>query len=268
MLVSAAAAVSPYPVNAQTPLSGRITATGSSTISPLLLEIAKRFETQHAGVRVDIQTGGSSRGINDAILGTASIGMSSRALKAAEAEKVTSHVIARDGVVMLAHASNSVGNLTSEQIIAIYKGEATNWKAVGGADASITVINRAGGRAELEQFTEFFSVKAADLKASIVSGENAHGIKSVAADPNAIIYMSVGASERAAASGEKIKLLRWNGIDASSKTVADGTLPMNRPLILVTRPTRVDAATAAFVAYTKSAAVHDLIEQFAYVPIR
>ena len=44
-------------------LSGHLTLTGSSTIAPMAQEIASRFEQAHPGVRVDVQTGGSSRGI-------------------------------------------------------------------------------------------------------------------------------------------------------------------------------------------------------------
>ena len=47
-------------------LSGRLTLTGSSTIAPMAQEIASRFEQAHPNVRVDVQTGGSSRGIRDA----------------------------------------------------------------------------------------------------------------------------------------------------------------------------------------------------------
>jgi phosphate transport system substrate-binding protein len=262
-------ALSSWPLSAtpQHPLSGRITLTGSSTVAPLVSEIAKRFEKLHPMVRVDVQTGGSSRGITDALRGTATIGMSSRALKLSEAETLRQHIIARDGVALLVHASNPIDNLTDAQVLAIYKGEIKSWSKVGGLDAAITVINRAGGRAELEQFTEYFNVKSADLTASIVSGENQHGIKSVAGDPNAIVYMSVGASERAIAGGEKIKILRWNGIEASSKTVANGTLPLNRPLILVTRPDVTNPVADAFVTFARSGAVHDLVVQFSYVPV-
>jgi len=42
-------------------LRGKLTLTGSSTVAPLVGEIAKRFETQHPDVRIDVQTGGSSR---------------------------------------------------------------------------------------------------------------------------------------------------------------------------------------------------------------
>ena len=62
----------------------KIVITGSSTVAPLIAEIGKRFEEKNPGVRVDVQTGGSSRGINDARSGLANIGMASRALKDGE----------------------------------------------------------------------------------------------------------------------------------------------------------------------------------------
>jgi phosphate transport system substrate-binding protein len=248
-------------------LVGKVTASGSTTVSPLMAEIAKRLEEKNPDLRIDIQTGGSSRGINNAIKGAADIGMTSRALKDAEKPGVTAIKIALDGVVMLVHASNPVTNLTDAQVLAIFKGEAKNWKDVGGKDAPITVINRAEGRSELELITEYFKIKPADIKPSLVSGENQHGIKSVANDPNAIIYMSVGASEFAISEGEKLKVVSWNGIEATSKNVANGTLPVTRPLILVIKD---DASplVRAVVDYARSKDVKDLVLGFSYVEVQ
>ncbi len=58
----------------------RLLTTGASTMGPLVAEIAKRFEQQHPGVRIDVQTGGSSRGVADARSGLAGIGMGSPGL--------------------------------------------------------------------------------------------------------------------------------------------------------------------------------------------
>ena len=56
-------------------LQGKLVLTGSSTVAPLAAEIAKRYETEHSGVRIDVQSGGSSRGIADARQGVANVGM-------------------------------------------------------------------------------------------------------------------------------------------------------------------------------------------------
>ena len=77
----------------------KLTLTGSSTVAPLALEIAKRFESLHPGIRVDVQSGGSSRGLADARQGLSDIGMVSRALKPGEND-VLAFPIARDGIAM------------------------------------------------------------------------------------------------------------------------------------------------------------------------
>ncbi len=45
--------------------------TGSSTVAPLAAEIGRRYESEHPQVRVDVQTRGSSRGVNDVRRGLA-----------------------------------------------------------------------------------------------------------------------------------------------------------------------------------------------------
>jgi len=125
--------------------------TGSSTVAPLTLEIAKRYEQLHPGVRIDVQTGGSTRGIIDARRGLADIGMVSRRLKVSERD-LEAHTIALDGISIILHRDNSVQTLSNEQIIKIYTGKISNWSSLGGPDQSITVVNKAEGRSTLALF--------------------------------------------------------------------------------------------------------------------
>ena len=89
--------------------------TGSSTVAPLVLEIAKLYEKTHMGVRIDVQTGGSSRGINDARRGLADIGMVSRALKPSEKD-LSPYLIAMDGIAIILHKSNLVTKLSDSRM--------------------------------------------------------------------------------------------------------------------------------------------------------
>ena len=73
----------------------KIVITGSSTVAPLISEIGKRFESLHSGIRVDVQTGGSSRGIADTRNGLADIGMVSRALTSQESDLQSQHGCSR-----------------------------------------------------------------------------------------------------------------------------------------------------------------------------
>jgi len=243
----------------------RLVLTGSSTVAPLALEIGKRFERRNVGMRVDVQSGGSSRGIADARSGLANIGMASRALKSEEND-LTAFTIAMDGIGVILHKSNPVVTLTDAQIKSIYTGQVTNWYAVGGPNRPITVVNKAEGRSTLELFLSYFALKNSEIKAQVVIGDNQQGIKTVAGNPGAIGYVSIGSAEFEAKQGAPIKLLPMAGIAATVTNVRDGRFPLSRPLNLVVK-TAPAGATKTFIDFAQSKAVHDLIEAQFFVPL-
>lgn len=244
---------------------GKLAITGSSTVAPLVAEIGKRFESQHPGVRIDVQTGGSSRGVADARSGLADIGMVSRALRPDEAD-LHGVAIARDGIAVILHATNPVTALSDAQVAAIYTGRITHWRELGGSDAPITVVNKAEGRSTLELFLHYFKLASPAVKAHVVIGDNEQGIKTVAGNPDAIGYVSVGAAEYSATQRVPIKLLPMNGVEASIAAVKDGSFPLSRPLTLITR-TEPAGLAKAFIDYARSPAVHDLVGRLYFVPL-
>lgn len=243
----------------------KITLTGSSTVAPLTLEIGKRFEKLNKGVRVDVQTGGSGRGISDARSGQAMIGMASRALKADEKD-LLAFTIALDGICVILHKSNPVSKLSDEQIKAIYTGQIRNWKEVGGKDAPITVVNKAEGRSTLELFLGYFALKNSDVKAQVVIGDNQQGIKTVSGNPDSIGYVSIGTAEFEEQDGTPIKLLAMNGIAPSVENVRNGTFPLSRPLNLLTK-SAPQGLVKRFLDFAQSKEVHDLVKDQYFVPL-
>ncbi|MBL4846395.1 MAG: phosphate ABC transporter substrate-binding protein [Planctomycetes bacterium] len=243
----------------------KLVLTGSSTVAPLAAEIGKRFEALHPGVRVDVQTGGSSRGIRDAREQVADIGMVSRALKEGE-QDLLSFSIARDGVCLIVHQDNPVAALSDAQVVAIYTGQIRNWKEVGGKDAPITVVNKAEGRSTLELFLHHFKLKNSQIEAHVVIGDNEQGVKTVAGNPDALGYVSIGTAEYDATHGVEIKLLPVGGVAASIETVENGTFPLSRPLNLVFRG-EPEGVARLFLDYARSEEVQDLVRNQYFVPI-
>lgn len=242
-----------------------LTLSGSSTIAPLVGEIAKRYESQHLSVRVDVQMGGSSRGINDARRGLADIGMVSRVLKPSE-QDLTPYLIAMDGIGIIIHKSNTVATLSDEQIFAIYTGKTRNWIQVGGPDKTITVVNKAEGRSTLELFLHHFALKNSQIKAHVVIGDNQQGIKTVAGNPGAIGYVSIGTAEYEETRGTPIRLLSMAGQPATVEAVAKGRYPLSRQLNLVVK-TKPSGRVLDFITFAQSTEVRDLIEsQFFVAP--
>lgn len=244
--------------------ASRLSVTGSTTMAPLMTEIAKRFQALHPDIRIEVQMGGSGRGISDARQGKADIGMVSRALGEGERD-LYSMPIARDGVAIIVHQENPVNSLSDRQLVDIYSGRIANWRQVGGSDAPLRALAAPpeGGSSEL--FSHYLQLPYDQIKAPERIGPNAERIKAVATDPHAIVYVSVGEAERKARDGVPIKLLTIGGVPASSKNVRNGNYPLSRPLALVTRGTP-SGKGRAFIEYCVSSQITDLVLAFDFVP--
>ncbi|MEY2540153.1 MAG: phosphate transport system substrate-binding protein [Verrucomicrobiota bacterium] len=243
---------------------GKIRLTGSSTMAPLIEALGKRFQRLHRKVVIEVETGGSARGIHDVREGSCNIGMVGRPLKEEERDLI-GFPIARDGVCLIVHKDNPVKSLSSQQVARIYTGQITNWKEVGGNDADITAINRPEGRAQSELFTQYFKIKSGDFKVAGVAGDNEEGVKAVVENHNAIVYMSVGEVDIKVGQGAPIKSLLMDGIPATSRNVRNGHFPIQRPLMLVAR-TLPSGLMKAFVDFALSPNATEIIRECSFVP--
>lgn len=124
-------AESPAEYTQQNGLSGRIVLAGSTSVSPVMETLADAYKEMYPDVEIEIQQTGSGAGITSTIEGACDIGMASRAIKDEElAEGLEPTQIALDGIAVIVNTENSVDNLTSDQIRAIFTGETTSWDDV------------------------------------------------------------------------------------------------------------------------------------------
>lgn len=239
--------------------------TGSSTVAPLVNEIGKQYEQERPDIRVDVQTGGSSRGIADARAGSADIGMVSRALTEKEAD-LQNFQIASDGIAMIVHKDNPITELSRDQIKKIYIKQMTQWSDVGAQNAPITVVNKAEGRSTLEVFQAFFEFEPKAIKADVIIGDNQQGIKTVIANPNAIGYVSIGAAQIEIERGEPLKLLPMEGVAPTLENVKNASYPLSRELNLVVQG-EPEPAVKQFIDYATSNQVNSLVKDQQLIPV-
>lgn len=111
--------------------SGKIVVAGSSSVTPVMEKLKEAYLEKNPDVTIEIQQSDSSTGMSDTIDGTCDIGMASRELKDSEIESgLTSTVIAMDGIAVIVNNDNPAGNLTSDQVKAIFTGESTVWSDI------------------------------------------------------------------------------------------------------------------------------------------
>lgn len=266
LILSACEKPSANTTNHKSPdLSGKLTITGSSTVAPLASELAKKFEESHKLVKIDVQTGGSSRGIADVRRHISDIGMVSRQLKNTEND-LTPHLLAIDGVSIIVNTANPVTELTMQQIRDIYQKKITNWASITGVDKDIIVINKAEGRSTLEVFTHHFGLKNSEIKPDSIIGDNEQGVKLVAGNPHAIAYVSIGTAEYSSNHGVKIKALPLNGVPATTKTLTDNQFPLRRELNFVTIGNLSPLANA-FLSFSRSPDANSIIKEYGFVAL-
>jgi phosphate transport system substrate-binding protein len=224
---------------ADKPLSGKLEISGSTSVQELAEQLAEAFEEANTGVTVTVQGGGSSVGVQNVTDGLSDIGNASRALKDSEKEKgLVEHIIARDGVAAIVHPSNGVSDLTAAQITAIFKGEITNWKDVGGSDAEIIVIIRESSSGTREAFTTLFKLSEKNAEGKEVHlytekalecNDNGSMMTNVAGKETAIGFCSVGSLN------DTVKGLKIEGVDPTIPNIKDGSYIYWRPFVMATK---------------------------------
>lgn len=107
---------------------GKIVVAGSTSVTPVMEKLAEAYENINSKVSIEIQSTGSSAGIQAAIEGSADLAMASRELKDSELTELTAEVIAIDGIAIIVNNDNPVGDISLEQIKSVYIGETAVWK--------------------------------------------------------------------------------------------------------------------------------------------
>jgi phosphate transport system substrate-binding protein len=217
-------------------MAGNIVIKGSTTVLPIAQKVAEAYMKQNPDVKITISGGGSGNGLKAIIDGSTDIATSSRFIQDKEiklsVEKGVYPVpfaVAYDCIVPVVHPSNKIESLSIDQLKAIYKGEITNWKAVGGADGKIVVISRDTSSGTYEVWEEKVLNKERVFPGSLLQASSGAVIQAISKNKNAIGYDGIGYIN------DTVKPLSINGVKGTPETALDGTFPVSRALYMFTK---------------------------------
>ncbi|MDD1715913.1 MAG: phosphate ABC transporter substrate-binding protein [Methanolinea sp.] len=245
-----------------------IKVTGSTTVLPIAQKAADVYMGTHSNADIQVTGGGSSVGVQAAGEKTADIGMSSRDVKADELTKYPDLVvtpIGKDGVAIIVNPANSVASLTTAQVKAIYNGNYTNWREVGGPDMTIVVVGRDSASGTREYFTS--SVMGGQNSVPTMLEKNSNGAvkQTITQTPGAIGYVGLGFVDTA------VKAVRINtdsgAFEPTVDNVLSGKYPLSRSLYLLTsgQPTGL---AKAYIDFILSSEGQGLLTEEGFVPLR
>ena len=227
---------------------------GSTSMEKVIGALGESFMNENKGVTFTYNPTGSGSGIKAVSEGRCDIGLSSRALKDEEtAEGLVGTVLAYDGIAIIVNPANPVEDLTMEQIAAIYTGEITNWKEVGGNDAPIVLIGREAGSGTRDGFeTITGTAEKCQYRQELTSTGDV--ITTVAANPDAIGYASLASVKNT------VKAVSVAGVVPSEETVKDGSYVIQRPFVLVTKEgTALSETAQKFFDYVTSPEAAEIV---------
>ena len=238
-----------------------VTISGSTSVGPLAEKLAMKYQEQN-DVKIEVNQIGSSAGITNAISGVSQIGMSSRDLKQEEKDSnLQELIIAYDGIVVVAHPSNPVKDLTMEQVKQIFTGEITNWKEVGGKDMEIVVVSREDGSGSRDAFQEIVGYESGQLiKNAIVASGNGNIKTTVAMNKHAIGFISFEYVD------ESVSTMDINGVQAKAENVLAGQYELSRPFLFVHKED-VPEAAKQFMEFILTPEGQKVVESAGAIPL-
>ena len=256
-------------------VAGRgITVKGSDTMVILGQRWAEQYMNKNAGQIVQVTGGGSGTGIAALINGTTDICQASRPMKQDEKLKLRDRYqtmgveipVAKDGLSIFVNEANPVKDLTIDQLKQIYTGAVTNWKQVGGKDATIILYGRENSSGTYGFFKDNVLL-GRDFAASCQTlPGTAAVVNAVSRDPNGIGYGGA-AYTKGVRDCPVRKDAKSPAIMPTAATVHDGSYPLTRYLYFYLRkPAQGDVKK--FIDWVLSPAGQKLAVEVGYYPLK
>lgn len=116
-------------------LSGTINVSGSTSLQPLMTDLAKKFESIQSAVKIIVTGGGSGTGYKNAENGVSDFGMISETFVQEKAASCTYCSVAKDGVAVIVNKANPTDEMSLKTLKNIYDVDAgenaiKTWKQV------------------------------------------------------------------------------------------------------------------------------------------
>lgn len=217
------------PKSEQSSLSGTLQMAGSTSMEKMANALSESFMQKNSGVTVNAEFIGSSAGIEALASGSADIGNSSRSLKDSEkSQGIIENIVAIDGIAVITDKSNTVSNLTKQQLTDIYTGKIKNWSELGGQSAAIVVIGREAGSGTRGAFEEILKIEDQCAYSNELDSTGAV-LSKVASTPGSIGYVSLDVID------DSINVFKLEGVEATAENIKAGAYFLQRPFVMATK---------------------------------
>jgi len=238
-----------------------------ATERAFVADLAKQYELSKLG-KVTMQPFSTISGIDAVNDGTADVAGSARPAMPGRAEEtnLTFYPVAWEAMVPITSPKNPADSVTLKQLYDIYSGQLKSWKDLGGADEPINLYAIAAPLDGVDYVLRKYIYNKGDqpVWAGRQYMNTAKLEEGVTIDPHGLGFTTLSSVW----GNKSIKILKVEGIAASTATVKDGSYPLYAPLYLAAKKDSKNfEATEKFINYASSDAGKAIIRKHQLVPI-
>ena len=225
------------------------------------------YEKSHPGVKVQILPSlGSKGGINAVLGGPIDIGLSGRPLTEEERKRGAIAIeYAKTPFIFATNKETRASNLSTNDLVEIYRGERPTWP-----DGTRT---RLVLRPESDIDTDLLKRISPGMSEAVKTALSRKGMIMALTNQESDNFVetipgSLGVSTLSQIISEKrsSKIISFNGVKPSVRTLADGTYPLIKPFYVVT-PSQISAPVQMFIDFVRSPTARQiLLENGHWVP--
>ena len=179
--------------------------------------------------------------------------------------------IGKEAFVFFVNSQNPVCDLTIEQLQAIYSGEITDWKELGGNDEAIRPFQRNENSGSQTAFLHFMQDKTIMEPPT----ENVHYIMEPIVTQTAdyknygnAIGFSFRFYVKEMVKNEQVKILKINGVYPDMETIGNGTYPLSSSFFAITLTDNDKPNVTKFLEWIVSEQGQYLVQKTGYCPIK
>jgi len=244
-------------------VKGTLRIAGGTAHIPVMKEAAKRIMAAYSDIKITIAGGGSGVGIKQVGEGLIDIGNSGRKATDDEIKRygLKLHKFAIDGIAVVVNPKNPVVKMKKSELIDIYSGKISNWKAFGFKDRGINVYTRDASSGTRKVFW-----KKALNKGEIIKSANfvkSHGAmkSAINVDPYGIGYSSIGYLD------DTVATVSLDDVSPTLENVLKGDYKIARGLYMNTKG-ELSKLIRSFIDYIMSKEGQKIVENKGYIAVR
>jgi phosphate transport system substrate-binding protein len=244
-----------------TPPPTRLRIAGSTTLAPVLGELAAALQEENPNLLVEVQGGGTKIGWDELRAGRVDVASLSHWDETqAVPDGFQLIPIARDGIAVIVHPRNPISNVTALQLRSLFGGEVLEWRGLGGIEGEPQIISREDGSGTRAAFeARVMGGQRVTLNALVMPSTSAV-VDYVASHPLSVGYVSASAVD------DRVRVVPVEGLLPSRTDIRSGAYYLARTLYLAARE-QLTSQVRALVDFVASPAGQELIAgRFAALP--